>query len=233
MTDFLFSDFKERAKEVRKYLIFLKGLESESINIKLGTPSKEKIKKVDEDLIKTLKASAFLLLYNLVEATMRNAIQAIFDEIKNQKISFDQIKPEIKKTIIKSIKNHNPQTLLDKINSISLDIISATFDENNLFSGNIDAREVKDTARIYGFSVRTDARKTNNGQDLLTIKSNRNNLAHGFYSFNQVGKDVTVEELLKIEKKVVKYLSSILSNIEIYLDNKEYLDNWKSSMSTY
>ena len=225
MTDFLFYDFKERAKEVRKYLIFLKGLESESINIKLGTPPKEKIKKVDEDLIKTLKASAFLLLYNLVEATMRNAIQAIFDEIKYEKISFDQIKPEIKKTIIKSIKNHNPQTLLDKISSISLDIISATFDENNLFSGNIDAREVKETAKIYGFSIKTDARKTNNGEDLLTVKFNRNNLAHGFSSFNQVGKDVTVEELIKIEKKVVKYLSSILSNIEIYLDNKEYLDN--------
>ncbi|NBD18318.1 MAG: hypothetical protein GVY04_19945 [Cyanobacteria bacterium] len=225
MTDFLFSDFKERAKEVRKYLIFLKGLESESINIKLGISPKEKTKKVDEDLIKTLKASAFLLLYNLVEATMRNAMQAIFDEIKNQKISFDQIKPEIKKTIIKSIKNHNPQTLLDKISSISIDIISATFDENNLFSGNIDAREVKEIANIYGFSVNTDARKTNNGADLLTIKSHRNNLAHGFSSFNQVGKDVSVEELLQIEKKIVKYLSSILSNIEIYLDNKEYLDN--------
>ena len=49
----------------------------------------QRIKKIDDELLKTLKASGFLLLYNLVEATMRNGIEAIFDELQSQGVSYD------------------------------------------------------------------------------------------------------------------------------------------------
>jgi MAE_28990/MAE_18760-like HEPN len=82
MTRILFEDFDERAKEVSQYFIFLKNLEQESIKLSMGGKiGKSKIKVIDPNLLRTLKASGFLLLYNLVEATMRNAIEAIFDEL--------------------------------------------------------------------------------------------------------------------------------------------------------
>ena len=78
MTRILFEDFDERAKEVSQYFIFLKNLEQESIKLSMGGKiGKSKIKVIDPNLLRTLKASGFLLLYNLVEATMRNAIEAI------------------------------------------------------------------------------------------------------------------------------------------------------------
>jgi hypothetical protein len=104
-----------------------------------------------------------------------------------------------------------------------MDIISASFDPQDLFSGNIDGRKIKETAIKYGFSHVTDARKTGNGSDLLIVKMNRNDLAHGFKSFTEVGRDKTADELLAIERKVVKYLRQILQNIEAYLENQEYL----------
>ena len=83
----LFQDFNERSKEVSQYFIFLKNLEQESIKLRMeGRGGSPKIKEIAPDLLRTLKASGFLLLYNLVEATMRNAIEAIFDELKNEAI---------------------------------------------------------------------------------------------------------------------------------------------------
>jgi hypothetical protein len=52
---------------------------------------------------------------------------------------------------------------------------------------------------------------------------NRNDLAHGNKSFADVGRDVTIEDILKIKEEVVEYLRQILINIENYLENKEYL----------
>lgn len=225
MNSLLFQDFNERSKEVSQYFIFLKNLEQESIKLRMeGRGGNPKIKEIAPDLLRTLKASGFLLLYNLVEATMRNAIEAIFDELKNEGISYDLIRPELKKIVLKNLKKRKLNDIHLSIAGISIDIITVGFDNQDLFSGNIDARKIKDTAIEYGFSYLTDARKTGNGFDLLSVKTNRNDLAHGFKSFTEVGRDKTADELLVIKSRVIRYLRQILQNIEIYLKNKEYLD---------
>ncbi|NES67766.1 MAG: hypothetical protein F6K24_22250, partial [Okeania sp. SIO2D1] len=104
---------------------------------------------------------------------------------------------------------------------ISLDIIKVGFDRKKLFSGNIDAQKIKTTAKKYGFSAKT----ITNGNDLLTVKNNRNDLAHGHKSFAEVGKDKSTDELIEIKNNVVKYLRQIIKNIETYLTNQEYLDS--------
>jgi hypothetical protein len=127
MTSGLFQDFNERSKEVSKYFIFLKNLEKE--NIQLSMKENSKVKIIDSELLKTLKASGFLLLYNLVEATMRNAIEAIFDELRDKRVSYDNIKPKLKKIILKNFKKRNPDDIVGSITDISLDIITVCFDD--------------------------------------------------------------------------------------------------------
>lgn len=144
--------------------------------------------------------------------------------IVNQNVAFDDLIKELQKIVIQNFKkNKSADNLLTAINNISLDIISASFDKQKLFSGNIDAKTIKDTAETYGFSYRTNARKTQNGNDLLRIKTNRNDLAHGFKSFEEVGRDATADELLKIKKGVICYLREILQNIDDYIFKQEYL----------
>ena len=222
MTSGLFQDFNERSKEVSKYFIFLKNLEQETIQ--LSMKKKSKVKTIDSELLKTLKASGFLLLYNLVEATMRNAIEAIFDELRKKRVSYDNIKPELKKIILKNFKKRNPDKILSSIKDISLDIITACFDKGDLFSGNVDGKEIRKTAKQYGFSHRTNVSKTGDGNDLFIVKTNRNDLAHGLKSFSEVGRDKSADELLEIKNKVLRYLRQILENIEQYLSDQEYLD---------
>jgi hypothetical protein len=230
MKSILFQDFNERAKEVSKYLMFIKNLEQGTTQLSIGINDKNKIRKIDSDLEKTLKAAGFLLLYNLIESTMRIAIETIFDELTKEDVSFDDIRKELKLVIIKNIKdNHSPDNLLTNIKEIAVDIISASLDKGKLFSGNLDARKIKITAKDYGFSCKTNPRKTGDGSDLLTIKTNRKNLAHGLTSFKDAGKDVSADDLLEIKKKVVCYLREILQNVETYLANKEYLDSSKKT----
>lgn len=223
MTSNLFQDFDERSKEVSKYFMLIKNLEQGYIKLTMGN-NYTKIKAIDNNRLETLRATGFLLLYNLVESTMRNGIERIFEELETKNIYFDDVREELKKTILDNFKkNHSTDTLLKQINQISLDIVSISFDKKKLFSGNIDARKIKDTANKYGFSCETNAEKTQNGSDLLKIKTNRNDLAHGFKSFQEIGRDTTADELLIIKNRVIGYLREILENIEIYLSSQDYL----------
>jgi hypothetical protein len=156
---------------------------------------------------------------------MRNAIQAIFDELQGQGVSYDQITPQLKKIVLKNLKKRDPDRIFSSITAISIDIIIAGFDRKDLFSGNLDGRKIRETATEYGFLDTTDSAKTGDGIDLLIIKANRNDLAHGVKSFAEVGRDKTADELLEIKKKTVTYLRQILQNIEQYLSNQDYLDS--------
>lgn len=112
MTSALIQDFTERSKEVSKYFIFLKSLEQGTTKLSMdGKGDSSKIKVIDPELLKTLKASGFLLLYNLVEATMRNVIEAIFDRLRSEGISYDQIRPELKKIVLRNLKKRNPDRI--------------------------------------------------------------------------------------------------------------------------
>jgi len=220
----LLKDFDERAQEVSRYFFFLKNLQEGSIQLSMGHGEHTKTRKINDDLANTLKATGYLLLYNLIEATMRNAIEIIFDQLKNKNISFDEVRDDLKKIIIKNFKdNQSTDTLLANIQAISVDIISAGFNKEKLFSGNIDAKKIKEIAEMYGFSYKTNAKKTKDGRDLITVKTNRNDLAHGFKSFEEVGKNATVDDLLKLQKRVICYLREILHNIESYLSHEAYL----------
>jgi hypothetical protein len=66
------------------------------------------------------------LLYNLVESTMRNAIQSIFDEMSNQGVSFDQMRIEIKKIILQNVKKRDREQGTGKTELIPTESCMAT-----------------------------------------------------------------------------------------------------------
>lgn len=193
------SDFNKRAKEVSDYVNFVKDLEEQKTKIS----KEDNLAKIYVELLKTLKATAYLLLYNLIESTIRSGIEYMFNEIITENIPFDDIRQELKKLIWQNLKNKAVDKLTVNIVNLSRDIISASFDSGDLFSGNVDAKEIKKTAKSYGFSSNTNYTETRGGVYLLSIKTNRNNLAHGWTSFNDVGKDATGENLVEMNQRVI------------------------------
>ena len=72
------AEYTKRLKEVTLYFDTIKLLDNGDCSIickDINGIVKEKI--IDNELAKIMKANGFLLLYNLIEATIRNSISAI------------------------------------------------------------------------------------------------------------------------------------------------------------
>lgn len=225
-------DFQERSDEINRYFEFLEKMITRKGKILY---SNGKFENLDPILVKTLKANGFLLLYNLAESSIKQAIQAIFEEIIKDNVKYEDAKEEIQKEFIKFMKKVNTDNFVFSVNNLSEDLISYCLSVKQqpadtqpqyikeLFSGNVHAKTIRDLAGKYGFSFATNPKLTNNGRALQTVKDKRNDLAHGVFSFQAIGKDYTEQDLIKMKKQVLAYLEQILDNIEKYINNKEFL----------
>ncbi len=212
-------DFKARAEEVTRYFRFVREFGEARVTFR-APPSGPPVMSSEDQvaLFKTLKANAFLLLYNLVESTVKNAIEAIFDEFKARGVSFDSCRQEVRKIILTNLRRHNVDKILPSLSAISVDVVVATFSKAKLFEGNVDARRIREVAGTYGF--RSPSKKSD---ELLTVKTNRNDLAHGNKSFADVGRDYDIDRLEKIMGEVISFLEELLVNVADYITSRSYL----------
>lgn len=209
-------DLIDRKRQVRHYLLVLAREERLA---KLGVPNH-----VREGRLHTLRAGTFLVLYNLIEATTRGAIEAIHDNIVSMEVAFSDLSLELRKEVIARFKkradpsvNHTMENFPSTFVAIAL-----ALDEETKLSGSVDARKIRELAERYGFSHDTNRLKTWNGSDLVTIKSNRNDLAHGLKSFEDVGRRYPSGELMLISKRTMRYMTEISENISTFIDRQDY-----------
>jgi hypothetical protein len=171
-------------------------------------------KDIDTNLSTILKANGFLLLYNLVEATIRNSINAIFVSVHSKNLTFKDVTDNLRKLWInqeiKNIKKADVITLTKKILENELMTFKA---ECINIGGNIDAQRIRDIAKQFGYQ------ESKNGRDLVTIKDKRNKLAHGNSTFSDIGKDYTVKDLIRFKDNTKSYLDDVLQKIEDYINN--------------
>jgi len=216
----VFIDFQTRASEVEGYFRFVRRLADEEVSLRKAHEDKAAFSiEEHEELLKTLKAACYLLLYNLVESTMRNAVEAIFDELKSKGISFDNCRTELQQEVLKNLKKRNVDKLLPKLLSLARDVIYETFERSENFAGNLDARAIRDTAKRFGFTPPTGHEFTM----LQTVKDLRNDLAHGVKSFAEVGRNASPSDLEKARSQTVEILTQTLNNINGYLQNQHDL----------
>ncbi|HAK77234.1 MAG TPA: hypothetical protein DCM71_10075 [Runella sp.] len=216
------SMFHERVTEIELYFSFLEDIMLNNSEIIFENDNR---KKISHQLSQTLRANGFLLLYNLVESSMSLSVEAIHKEFTIKQISYDTLSNSVKTEIFKYLqgKNVKVENFIKNVENIVFDILKFPPQPRDIFSGNVDAREIKRISEKYGFSCKTNAKKTSNGSKLLTVKSRRNDLAHGFISFQECGKEYSIQDLILIKKEVIAYISEILNNIQEYLDNRMYL----------
>lgn len=214
-------EYNKRLHEVEVYFETLQLLDSGRCSIKcidiLGT---ESTKEIDFELITILKANGFLLLYNLVESTVRKSIDAILNSIHSSSVTFGELSDELRKIWV---KQEGKNATLDRIMSIANNVL-----EKNLLSfrndcinisGNIDAQEIRSILKQIGGNEIKDGRR------LKDIKDKRNCLAHGNYSFSEIGKDYTVNDLIDYKDDTKEYLSKVLDEMESYIENRKFLNS--------
>ncbi|MCK0154900.1 MAE_28990/MAE_18760 family HEPN-like nuclease [Alcanivorax sp. S6407] len=231
--------YNSRCREIERFFEMLQFMRDNRDSRLCSSPTVEEdlsIYVVGRDLEKTLRASAYLMLYNLVEATMTNAIDAIHLHIAGEQVGFDELKEDLRRIAIKGLRkavsSSTPSELLDVGVPISSALIWLGFDKKDLFSGNLDGRLIKDTAKEYGFElVNHDKTASRDGARLLNVKTKRNELAHGGISFEDCGQDTSVDELVAIFDEIKVFIKAVLDGVSDYLSSKGYLhvDNASSA----
>lgn len=219
-------DFEKRKSEVDNYLSLLIILDDENTRVKYKKDNIVVEEKISDQLQKVLIANGFLLLYNLIEATVRNSILEIYFKVQDNSLAFEKLSENLKKIWIKqstgSLKegNFRQDTLRKQVLDIAEFIVkkeTISLSKDNLdFSGNLDARKIRELAYSFGFDAPAK------GQSLVTIKNKRNHLAHGDFTFSDIGKDFTVGELNDFKTEIFDYLSDVINKIEDFIIQKKY-----------
>jgi hypothetical protein len=174
-------------------------------------------KNIDIKLSTILKANGFLLLYNLIEATIKNSVSAIFNSVHSKNMTFKHLTDNLRKLWIKQeLKNIGSEDIFNLSKKILENELILFKAECINISGNIDAQKIRDIAKQFGYQESKD------GRDLVIIKEKRNKLAHGEYTFSEIGKDYTVRELIDYKNNTKKYLDDVLLNIENYINDEGY-----------
>jgi len=240
-------DFHKRLVEIDKYFNLVDKIERISVfeDNAITFSSSEYI--VDSDLKKILKSHCYLLLYNLVESSIRNGLIAIHDAIAIDNLTYRDLSPKIKrlwllndrsKSFINSnIKKDTIATNLQEIIGLILDDEIVSLDESNIpISGNLDAKTINELINMYGFSGNLGISAKEIDNVLNFIVKIRCDLAHGNVSFSDASNKIiwnrstsdpdssnsVYRYLIDDKEKIVKYLTHLLKNIDEYIESKKY-----------
>lgn len=212
-------EFQDRVQEIEAYLGLIAGLdEGRTALVQKESGAAAYSSQAQDDLVRTSKASALLLLYNLMESTASNAVEAIYDEMANRDVAFDACRREVRLVVLANLKRHAPAKILPDLTQLTTDIISKAFQKDKLVSGNVDAEEIRGIADTYGFR-----HPAADGRDLLTVKSHRNDLAHGVKSFAEVGRTFSMQDVVRLKDQVITYLTALLESVAHYIAQQHYL----------
>jgi hypothetical protein len=204
-------DFRQRVHELAVYLQHVGQISEHAATIK------------EHSTAKALRAGAYLLTYNLVEATARNAMTAVHDHLEIEGVSFDDLNLKLKRLILTQVRHRNPEKLAIAFGGIATDIVAVVFDPDHIFSGNVDARKLRESALQIGYRANRSAIAGVAAASLRIVKDHRNDLAHGNKTFTEVGRDATVEDIRKHAVYAVLYMREVLRNVESYLKSGDYL----------
>jgi len=197
------AEFRSRKTEVDEYLVHLQAMEQ-------GT-------QVSVTLMNTMKSSALLMIYNIVESTMSNLLQDLFDHLESSNTTFDTLNQSMRQVVLTSIKRGSPKSIVERM-KLPMGFVLACFEKTDAFSGNLDSKVIRETLRELGVAGAEKHRE----KALLTVKAERNSLAHGNTSFSDCGKKYTVNDLTDIQQKTCVALEKVIQDLENFLTAKAY-----------
>jgi hypothetical protein len=253
-------DYNNRVKEINTYFEFVFIIDkTKNINLentifknniildKSGLSHLNQITDypIDNDLKKTLRANAYLLLYNLIEGSINSGIDAIFSTINQSQLDLKCLKKDIRELYLEysmiindenqNLKAKDRKNLRRQLNNLIDKKVEFKHKNNNNIimeghqaykdkvskgeiSGNIDAIKLQELAKKYGFVLPT----INITNELLTIKNKRNQLAHGEITFAEAGKEESIEDLFILKNIITHYFDNLMNNIKVYIENQEF-----------
>lgn len=213
------SIFDDRKQEIDFYF-------SVMIEIDNGNPN---IHTIDNTrFYKIMKSNFLLMLYNLVEACIVSGMMEIYEDLKNDNCSYNQVIREIQEIWYKYKINEIYGPATERIayeNRVQQIIENITTNAPIILakdalgiSGNLNAKKIKEICDKHKIRYRL----ATSGASLERVKRERNSLAHGDVSFSDCARDLTIGDLENIKDEVILFLTGILDGMKNYYDQKLY-----------
>ena len=231
--------YDSRKKEIEDFLELMEYLEAKENDREDGISSFDKffypqgqgIHLTYQALINILKSNVSLMIYNIIEYTVANLVDSIYDEIRMNNLSYVDVNESIKalwrKTILKSANdpNANFSTFLRKNEEIIKKILNHNaldmYSRNTLSGGNLDGNSIREAFESHGIQVEISSQ--NYRPDILAgIKENRNELAHGLVSFVEAVRGESIEDIKRNETVVVAFLDELIQTVSVYIAEQKY-----------
>ncbi|EOJ63485.1 MAE_28990/MAE_18760 family HEPN-like nuclease [Enterococcus faecalis] len=226
-------EFEKRISEVEYYFFCLRQLYT--FNEQKQSETLKKKMKNDvydfQDFLVILKANSFIVLYNLVEASVKNFIIGIYDEVAMQNLSYNDICDKLKKMWIDVYYNDLSHTTTnysqhkEKAKKMIEFIIAENkvdFGDEVKLSGNADLQQIKKMFDKHGMNIDSSVIQ-NAGEGLLEVKNKRNHIAHGNISFIEGGRDSSITDLNQYKDEIIRFLNALNKEVSEYIDNQKYL----------
>lgn len=224
--------FTERCNEIDLFYTLLDNIITREAQ--LIYPNELDIReKFDIRVSAILKSSANLQLYNLIESTISNCLVEIHHSFTNDILQYSNLSDEIQKLWVKfhydyfketSKENdilHNLKILVDTwvTNTLPVTLTYKEFikyNQGSNFSGNLDSKEIRKLSEKYGidFDIKCE--------EIASIKSRRNKLAHGEISFAEQGRDDSMHYMIILKDKCIDFLRQFIEAVEDYILNSKY-----------
>lgn len=214
-------EFERRKSEIDEYLKMLEAMERDGASITDLDGNAFALNVKNQTVA---KASFYLIIYNLVEATVTAGVSSIYERIADERLTFFQIVENLRKiwwtSRQESLTSCARNNLIDTVYSIFLTANSDSVVDFGGFisgvSGNLDADAVRGVCHRYKIRPVAD------GRALQDVKQKRNWLAHGNKSFSEIGKDATISDLNEIRERTYIFLNEFVENVSAYLVEKRY-----------
>lgn len=215
--------YNDRKAEIEFYYSVMANIDTNNGLLEITTDNRR--------FFKIMKSNFLLMLYNLVEATITNGMLEIYDELKSDQCSYNDVISEIQElwsnykisavygvgTACSVYENR----VKDIITEITLNTPIVLTKEALGIKGNLDARKIKDICDKHKIRYELQSQ----GEKLYEVKMKRQELAHGDVSFGDCARDFTLDDLAKIEEEVFIFLNDILNGMKKYYNDKLYKKN--------
>lgn len=171
-----------------------------------------------------MRAAAYLLIYNMVEASARSFTESILDAIAPAGIALSDLSPALRREILRqAYRKGKHLELVELLDDTSLDL-TVNYDPKEIFSGNVDARAIRERLVELG-CPEIDFKNQHNVETTLlrTLKNTRNDLAHGTKSFATVGRTSTQSMIERTFSAALRTLRASYNEVDLLLSNRKHL----------
>lgn len=224
--------FQEHKDEINLFYDFLEELIKHDARLIIDPPVNS-IRNIKVETTAIAKSSFFLMLYNCVESTVTNLLRILLKAMEDDGCKYGDLREEIQLSAIaayeyctresenKQKRNEALKRQIDFSSGLSIihiDIKSlvGSSSQGN-FSGSLDAREIRSIFSMFGIDLTALC-----CGEMFNIKVCRNKLAHGECSFQDFGRDLTIQYIRVSKDTTLNYLNTLINIVEEFISNKQY-----------